>query len=187
VTRVVRDFSLPALLAVLLCTGPIGAQPAPATPPSRADLLKAAREVMHKAKHCTLVTLGEDGHPQARILDPFDPGDDFTVWLGTNAATRKVREIARDPRVTLLYFDPAGPGFVTILGRAAIVSDRQERTRRWKPEWAAFYKDGPLGDDYVLIRVDPSRLEVVSYAHGLLGDEQTWRPPAVDFHPTTPK
>jgi general stress protein 26 len=168
------------VLSLLLAAGG-GAQPAKPAAPSRAELLEAAREVMQKAKYCTLVTLGENGHPQARILDPFAAEDDFTVWLGTHAATRKVKEIARDPRVTLMYFDAAGPAYVTLIGRAAIVTDKAEKARRWKPEWAAFYENGPTGNEYTLIRVQPTRLEIVSYPHGYLGDAATWRPAAVEF------
>jgi hypothetical protein len=33
----------------------------------------------------------------------------------------------------------------------------------------------------VLVKVTPARLEIVSYAHGLLNDPATWRPLAVEF------
>lgn len=171
------------LTLAALCCGSIparGQEPRPAAV-ERSAVLKAATELMGKARYCALVTVGLDGHPQARVVDPFAPEEDMTVWIATNPVTRKVDQIKKDSRVTLFYFDPAGPGYVTLLGTAAVVDDSAEKAKRWKDDWVAFYKDKNRGDDYVLIRVKPSRLEIVSYAHGLLNDPKTWRPLTVGF------
>lgn len=174
------------ILVVLLCAMAVALPtvlPAqqPAEPPSREQILTAARSIIDTARLATLVTVGLDGHPQARIVDPFTPDSAFTIWVGTNRLTRKVQEIARESRVTLLYFNAAASEFVTVVGSATLVSDSTERGRRWKPEWAQFYEDGPLGDRYLLIRVTPVRLEVVSPQRGLLSDRDTWRPAQAEF------
>ena len=70
-------------------------------PTPRATLIAAAREIIAAARFCALVTVDDSGQPHARGMDPFEPDEDFTIWMGTNRHTRKVREIARDPRVTL--------------------------------------------------------------------------------------
>jgi general stress protein 26 len=153
----------------------------PAQTPERAKIVAAAEEIMKKARFCGLVTLGRDGHPQARVVDPFEPERDLTVWIATNPITRKVDEIRADPRVTLYYFDPSGPGYVTLLARAELVTDSAEKARHWKEEWAAFYADKNRGEDFILIRCKPIRLELVSYGHGLMNDPGTWRPVTVEF------
>src|SRR4051812_11747934 len=93
-------------------------QTAATAPPARAAVIAAARDVIEKAHYCTLVTIGEDGQPQARIVDPLAPDAAFTIWIATNPLTRKVDQIRRDPRVTLLCFDAATSGYATVLGRA---------------------------------------------------------------------
>lgn len=152
-----------------------------AATPERSRVIAAAREVIQKARYCTMVTIGRDGHPQARMVDPFPPEEELTVWIATNPLTRKVREVGKDRRVTLLYFDPAARAYVTLLGRAELVRDRGEKAKRWKEEWTGFYKDDNRGDDYLLIRVRPLRLEVVSEAHGLTNDPKTWQPVIVEW------
>ena len=67
-------------------------------------------------------------------------------------------------------------------GDATLVDDPAEKARRWKPEWAGFYADENRGADYLLIRVVPRRLELVSYADGLVNDPKTWRPIHHEFH-----
>ncbi|HET8648021.1 MAG TPA: pyridoxamine 5'-phosphate oxidase family protein, partial [Vicinamibacteria bacterium] len=147
----------PVVLALLLAALPCSAAPpaAPPAAPDRGRVLAAARELMQKARYCTLVTLAADGQPQARVVDPFAPEDELTVWIATNVLTRKVEEIKRDARVTLLYFDQGASAYVTLIGRAELVVDPAEKAKRWKPDWAAFYKDRNRGEDYLLIRVRP--------------------------------
>lgn len=154
---------------------------APALAADRAAVLNAARAVVQKARYATFITLGEDGQPQARIVDALGPDEDFVVWVATNPATRKVAEIAKDPRVTMSFFDPAGPAYVTVVGVARLVTDLAAKTKRWKSAWAPFYKDEHRGADFVLFAVVPRRLEIVSEAHGLINDPKNWRPVSIDF------
>lgn len=156
-------------------------QDTPGRAPDRAKVVAAAVQLMEKARHSALITIGLDGHPQSRIVDPFPPEPDMTVWIATNPVTRKVEQIKKDPRVTLFYFDPSGPGYVTLLARAELVTDPAEKAKHWKEDWAEFYKDKYRGGDYVLIRCRPIRLELVSYAHDILNDPDTWRPVAIEF------
>lgn len=102
------------------------AQVAPPNAPTRAQVIAAAKDVMQTARYATLITIGDNGQPQARIVDPLLPEGDFTVWIGTNPLTRKVAEIKRDPRVTLLYFNAAAAEYVTVLGTATPVTDSAE-------------------------------------------------------------
>ena len=180
-----RDINLVARGAcagLWLWAGTLAGAQAPAAPtPERTVVLKAAREVMLKARYCDLVTIGPAGQPHARPVDPFAPEDGLTVWIATNPASRKVREIRDDARVTLMYLDPAGDGYVTLIGKATLVNDPVEKARRWKDDWLAFYKDKNRGDDYLLVRVVPSRVEIVSGAHGIANDPQTWRPVSVEL------
>ena len=148
----------------------------PAAPP-RDAVLKAAREVIASVRYATLSTMDDlSGYPQARVVDPFAPESDFTIWIGTNAETRKVQQVRLNPRVALLYFDSAKQHYVSITGVASIVRDAAEKSRRFKPDWKAFYKNGSNGDDYVLIKIVPSRLEIVADSLGMRNDPVTWRP-----------
>ena len=169
------------LLVPLLLPSLVVAQTAPARQPSRTEVMAAARDVMQKAVYCTFITIGEDGQPQARIVEPTSPDADLNIWIGTNPLTRKVKQIQRDARVTLLYFHAASSSYVTVLGRAAVVADAGERERRWKTSWAPFYPNGFRGSDFMLIRVTPARLEIASPSRQMISNPTTWLPVVVDF------
>lgn len=177
-TRRAFAFVLAAALCVPLCASGQDSRP---TAPDRAAVIKAAAGVMERARFCTLVTVGEDGHPQARIIDAFLPDEQMVVWMATTPLTRKVAQIRRDPRVTLVYFDPSTMAYVTLLGRAALVTDAAEKARHWKDDWAKLYKDRNRGDDYLLIKVTPFRLEISADSQGLSNDPKTWRPVTIEF------
>jgi general stress protein 26 len=165
-------------LAPLADAGQGGTPPAPA---DRGAVIKVAAGIMQRARFCTLVTIGADGHPQARIMDAFPPEEGMVIWMATTPLSRKVDEIRKDPRVTLSYFDPNSMGYVTLVGRAALVSEPAEKARRWKEDWAKIYTDRNRGGDYLLIKVTPLRLEVSAESEGVRNDPKTWRAVIVDF------
>jgi len=171
------------LLPVLLVSaGVVSAVPAASEPEaSRQRVLEAAAELMRATSYCALVTLDADGTPQARAMEPFPPEPDLTVWLGTHAGTRKLEQIRKDPRVTLFYLAEGGSGYVTLLGRATIVDDPAEKAKRWKPSWKAFYDDENHGQDYLLLRVKPYRVEVMSAGHGIAIEPKGWKPAVVEL------
>jgi len=149
--------------------------------PTREAIIEAARDIMVAAGPGALITVGPDGSPQARIMDAFPPESNLTVWMGTNRGTRKVDEIRANPKVTLIYFDPANPGYVTLIGTARLVDDPEEKRARFKDAWKAYYPEGPEGDDFLLIEFVPGRLEVVSVKHGVASDPLAWKPAIVEF------
>jgi len=172
-----------ALLALLLAPGPLlGAQEKPRSvspAQNRERVLGIARQIVSGARFCTMVTIGDLGQPQARVVDPLDPDPALVVYVATNPLSRKVGEIRKDPRVTLLYFDPARSASVTLIGRAAEVPNPEKAAHR-KKDWDAFFPaDKP--EAYILYRIVPSRVEVVSAKDGLSGDPATWRPEIVDL------
>jgi len=171
------------ILALLSCLSPgLPAQEAPGTEGQarhRERVVEVARQIAAGARYCTLVTIGEAGQPQARVVDPLEPETDFTVYVATNPASRKVGEIRKDPRVTLVYFDTARSAYVTLIGRAVEVTDAEKGKHR-KKEWDAFFP-AAKPEAYLLYRIRPARLEVVSARDGLSGDPATWRPEIVEL------
>jgi general stress protein 26 len=145
----------------------------------RETLMAAAREIIEEARYCALVTFDESGTVRVRMMDPFSPEEDMTIWMGTSRRTRKVHEIESDPRVTLYYTSPDVAGYVSISGKAILIDDPMEKASRWKEGWEGFYSDREA--DYILIQVIPERMEVINYSRGIGGDPETWDPPFIEF------
>jgi general stress protein 26 len=167
------------LFAAFLLTVPFtlaATEPSPVAPPERAAVLSAARAVMTQAHFTTLITIGDTGQPQARVLDPSEPDSDFTVWLGTNPLSRKVAQLRHNPMATLSYFDRSTLSYVTLLGSATLVPDQATKDKHWQASWAPFYPQGSKSANFALLRFTPTSLEIVSLSHKLYNDPQTSRP-----------
>ena len=174
-----RHLTRAAILAgLLLSPGPeTRAQDKPradAPAPNRERVIEVARKVMTEARFCTLATVGDHGQPQARVVDPLEPDDALVVYIATNPRSRKVAEIKKDPRVTLLYFDTARSAYVTLIGVATEVPNAEKAAHR-KKDWEAFFPAGQP-EAYAMYRIVPSRLELVSAQDGFSGDPASWRP-----------
>ncbi len=140
-------------------------------------ILSAAREIMEASPTCVLITLDKK-IPRARTMDPFKPEKDLTVWLATNPNSRKVKEIKKNAIVTLYYQDGEN-GYISLYGRATLVNDQSEKDKRWKTAWSAYYPN--RNEAYLLIKVIPLKLEVISYKDNLKGDSHTWQPHSFPF------
>jgi len=150
-----------------------------AEPENRGRLLTAAREIIAASRFCALVTIGADGAPNVRMMDPFAPDEDMVVWMGTNALSRKVEDLRHNPRVAVYYADPEAPGYVTIRGVARLVDDPDETRKLWKDEWNALYpKDR---SNYILIEIRPQTIEVLNLAAGVGSDKESWEVPTIVF------
>jgi general stress protein 26 len=147
--------------------------------PIKKELKLIAREVINASKNCALITVDSLGVANARTMDPFLPEKDFTIWLATNPKSNKVKEIRRNPKVTLYYFDKENPGYVTIQGTATLINSQKSKEKLWKEEWKNFYKDRKT--NYLLIKVTPSKLNIISEKHNILGDSITWKSPEIQF------
>jgi general stress protein 26 len=143
----------------------------PRSPPTRRPWLKRQATPRFAAQ------------PQARIVDPLIAESEGAIWIATNPLTRKVAEIARDPRVTLMFFNAAANEYVTVHARATMVTDEARKAAHWKNEWRPFYREQTKGADFMLYEVRPFRLEVSSSRHKLDNDPKTWRPVIVDLGP----
>ena len=156
------------------------------TDAKRDRVLEVAREITIKARYCALITIDRSGRPAARTMYPLPPEPDFVVWMATNPASEKVRQISRDPHVALYYFDPDSQGYVSLMGQARLVNDSREKAKHWLEAWNQFYPDRERA---LLIVVTPEKMEMVSVKHKIFGDRKTSAPPTVVFErpPARPK
>jgi general stress protein 26 len=131
------------------------------------QLTEAAKATIEAAKYCFLITVDESAVPHARLMQPFTPEEDLTVWLGTSLQSRKVREIYHNSRVSLAFYDVKETAYITLSGCATLEKDLQKRKRYWREEWKFFFPAGPTEGDYGLIHFVPVRVELMNFARRL--------------------
>ncbi len=109
----------------------------------------AARSAEHPFRLFTLATVGPDRYPHARmvVLRGFDP-EERSVRFFTDCRSTKVRHIAGEPRVALLFYDTRVRLQVRIPAVARLHHEDDEARKGWlasPPEHRALYagESGP--------------------------------------------
>ncbi|WP_203994448.1 PPOX class F420-dependent oxidoreductase [Sphaerisporangium rufum] len=107
----------------------------------------------------TVATLDPDGGPQTSVV--WFARDGNTVVFSALAGRRKVKNLARDPRVSLTVYDRENPYHsVDIRGTAQIVEDREKSLpRRLSQKYLG--EDPPAEREEmlrVIVRVTPHKI-----------------------------
>ena len=129
------------------------------------QLLDLARKLMNELTFCVAATQGEDGETNARVVQPLPVQDDWTVNVITNRRCRKVRDIERTGRLTLLYQHDADKSYVALVGRAVIIEDVELKRAIWTPGYNRWNPLGPDDPNTVFARLSTNRIELWSAIH----------------------
>ncbi len=141
------------------------------------QLLDAARGLIKQTEYCFFVTQSGDGHPHARLMQPYDPEKDFTFYFGASPNSRKVRELHGQSKVSLAFFSAQETAYVTLLGTATTTDDPDLCRKYWRANWNDLFPGGPESSNYILIKFIPERIEMMNYAHQAM-------PQPYSLHPT---
>lgn len=132
------------------------------------QMLLIVRWIMKEADYCFLMSHGDSGEINARLMHPFEPDAEFNVWLGASPNSRKVREILKQNNATLAFINPRSTAYVTMIGTAALDSNPDLKRKYWRAYWTDMYPGGPENDEYILIKVVPYRIEFMNFANAAL-------------------
>jgi general stress protein 26 len=142
------------------------------------QLLDVARKLIKATEYCFFITEGGDHIPHARLMQPYDPERDFTIYFGASPRSRKIREIRKQQKVSLAFYNQQETAYLTLQGFSAIVEDVTMRRKYWRSNWNDLFPGGPESDDYVLIKFVPDKMEMMNFAHQAM-------PQPYSLHPTT--
>jgi len=126
---------------------------------SAENLLRLARETVNALSTCLAITMDRRGDANARVINPSTLTDEWTVRFMTDRRTRKVGEIARTGRMTLVYQHQVGGAYVTLVGRASILDDIAVKQAIWQPGSCKWHLGGPTDPNVVLIEFVTVRIE----------------------------
>ena len=131
-------------------------------------LLALARKLIDEVTFCVWVSQGEGGDANARVVQPRRLGDDWSVDVLTNRRCRKVREIERTGRLTLLYQHDRDRSYVSLVGRAEIVDDVAFKRSVWTPAHDRWNPGGPEDPATIYVRLTTARIELWSAVHDVV-------------------
>jgi len=134
------------------------------------ELLQLARDTIDAVPSCLAITVDRQGDANARVVNPSKLTDQWTVRFMTDRRTRKIGEIERTGRMTLVYQHDAGGAYVTLVGRAAIIDDVDVKTAVWRPQSFKWHPGGPTDPNVVLVEFTAERIETWNSPHNIVPD-----------------
>lgn len=133
------------------------------------EIAAVAERIVAGQRFCVLVTRTGDELPGARVLQPVVE-DDFSFRLGTSAGSRKLGQLAADPRCLLMFTDLTRGAQVVCECAAEIIRDEAVRRDTFLPTFHAFWPDGPDDPDFCAVRCVTEALEVWDQGNGVAPD-----------------
>jgi general stress protein 26 len=144
----------------------------------KAEDRRDALELMLKSRFVFVTSLDDRGYPETRAMFNLKrrnrsgrlPGiflaeaERFSNILGTNTSSRKVAQVAADPRVCLYFADTRNFMGLSVKGRLVAVDDMGTKKALWQPSWTRYYPQGVADPDFTVLRFEQ---ESGRYYHGL--------------------
>lgn len=113
------------------------------------------------SSHAYLATSDGD-QPIVRPVSPIVE-DNMSIWVTTYSASRKVKQIQRNPKICLAFVDqPRGDRAAVVIGNAEIITDFKEKERVWKIapfDLSQYFQDGPKSDEFCLLKINIDKIE----------------------------
>jgi hypothetical protein len=150
--------------------------------------LDAFMETAQRVVYCSLATVDRRGRPRSRLVHPVweRTGDGLVGWVGSRPTPLRRAHIEATPFVSCFYWDPAHDVAVAEC-EATWFEDDDGCRAAWAHLAAApepmgydpapIWPDGPTGDDFAALRLDPWRVQAKSAAAMAAGEPYlVWSP-----------
>lgn len=120
---------------------------------------RTTASLLARFKTALLATRGEDGNLRCRPMAMRQAVRGEEIWFATAPDSTKCREVERDDRCALIFFDPAEGTTVTLSGAGEVIRDGKLLLELWDPSWTRWFPGGPDPAEVALLRVIPEHVE----------------------------
>ena len=132
---------------------------------------------------CTVATVDKKGRPRTRLLHPIWEGS--TGWIATGRHSHKAKHLARNPHVSLSYWDQQHQQ-VYVDAVAEWIDDQAQKERIWElykntPPPLGYdpqiiWQAGPGDQEYGVLKLTPWRIELYALQDLITGaPSKVWR------------
>ncbi|KYK35805.1 MAG: pyridoxamine 5'-phosphate oxidase family protein [Theionarchaea archaeon] len=125
------------------------------------DKQKIVGIMKENSLHAYFATCDGD-QPRVRPVSPIVE-DDMSIWIATFSTSRKVTHIRENPKVCLAFVEqPRGDKAVTVIGKAEISENLEEKKRVWERapfDLSEYFPNGVESDEFCLLKIVIDRIE----------------------------
>ena len=115
--------------------------------------IKKIGELIQDIKICMMTTAVGDGSFDSRPMATQNKKFDGNLWFLTKNDSGKVRELANDDHIGLMYSNPDDSSYVAIKGIATVGRDQTMIHELWNPMYKAWFPEGETDPSITVLRV----------------------------------
>ncbi|MFX0087852.1 MAG: pyridoxamine 5'-phosphate oxidase family protein [Candidatus Hodarchaeota archaeon] len=84
--------------------------------------------------------------------------NDLIIYFSTNTSSAKVKQIKKNPSVSVYYCKPKEYLGVMIGGLIKIITDQNIKEGLWEEGWERYYPEGVEDEDYTVLQLIPKHI-----------------------------
>jgi len=126
---------------------------------SKTESLKYLQDKIREVRTAMLTTYNAEKGFSSRPMGTADVDEEGNIWFFTNEYSEKASEISVENTVSLTYSDPKDHTYLSIIGEAEMVDDKEKMKALWNPFIKAFFPQGLDDPKLTLIKIKPSDAE----------------------------
>jgi general stress protein 26 len=135
----------------------------------RQEIIESVRKLIGEIHIAMLTTRVEGDTLRSRPMITAKHDFDGNVWFFTAVDDPKVAEIKTQPQVNVAYSSPNNEKYVSLSGRAELVTDRKYLENFWTEEMLQWFPNGLADKKLALLRIDVTEAEYWNHKAGRLG------------------
>jgi general stress protein 26 len=110
-------------------------------------------ELIARFDNAMLVTRCADGELHARPMTVAEHRDHAALYFATSRRSEKIKEVHNHAEVAVTM--QGGHRYLSLSGRAEVVSDHRLIERLFSSGWKIWFPDGPNDPDLVPLKIEP--------------------------------
>jgi len=122
---------------------------------SAQDAVDKLKELIKSESICFFCTNLSQQPISTRPMSTQKVDDEGNIWFMSSIKSNKNHEIQQNKEVQLFYSNTSNFEFLSLLGNATTITDREKIHEMWTPFAKAWFKDGKDDVDISLIKIEP--------------------------------
>ena len=126
---------------------------------SREENIRKLNELIKDINFAMLTTVDENGRLRSRPMATQKAEFDGDVYFFTQEHSPKMNEIDKEHNVCVAYANPGKQHYVSMSGKANIITDRAKMEELWTPELTAWFPQGLDDPEIALLKIEVEQAE----------------------------
>ncbi len=140
--------------------------------PTQKEVNEKINEMIKGIPVAMFVTMDHNGTFRSRPMTTQQQEFDGDLWFFASRGSDVSKEVEQNPEVNVAYSEDGN--YVSLSGKAAIVTDIQKKKDLWHPELKVWFEGkGPEAPEVLLIKVNAREAQYWDTPNGVIGNAIT--------------